>query len=116
MNFLIDSNFKQNYGQYLTRCDNISFIMLEIKVGYQIDFARLCPLLKKSSPVRPVGFFFDMEEKGIIASETACPNGGFPCVEKRSDSGFIVPINQERIVAHCEGCRYLQEGFEEQIG
>lgn len=87
----------------------------EVSVGYQIDFANYCPLLMKIAPKRPVGLFFNSAEEGIVASETACTNGGLPGVEKRSDSGFLVHVNPDRIVAYCQGCAQLPEGFEEQI-
>jgi len=87
----------------------------EIKVGFQVDFARYCPVLKESPPVRPVGFFFDTQAKDLIASETGCPNGGLPGTEKRSDSGFLVPINPDSVVAYCSGCKKLNQGFEEKL-
>jgi len=86
--------------------------MIEIKVGHQVDFANYCPVLRKQPAERPVGFFFDCEQEGLIASEVSCPNGGLPGVEKRSDSGFLIHINPDRIVAYCNGCTKLPQGFE----
>jgi len=87
----------------------------EIEVGYQVDFSHCCPVLKMDPPEHSVGFFFDTEEEGLIASETACPNGGLPGVEKRSDSGFLVPTKPDCVVAYCNGCSKLKQGFEERL-
>lgn len=89
--------------------------MTEIKVGYQIDFANYCPLLRTKPPERPVGFFFNPATEGIVASETACVNGGLPGVEKRSESGMLVQLNPDRIMAYCGGCPKLEDGFEEVV-
>jgi len=82
--------------------------------GLEVNFSEYCPYLSKHRPNRPVRLFFNLDEAGIIASETSCPNRGLPGVEKRSDSGFLVPINPDRIVVSCDGCFKLKGGFEQE--
>lgn len=81
--------------------------------GFKIDFADYCPFLKEHDPKNPSGLFFTPDT--AIASETHCSNGGLPGVEKRSDSGFLVPINPDKIIVSCEGCSKLKGGFEEEL-
>jgi hypothetical protein len=84
-----------------------------VEIGYQIDFSKYCPHLKDHSPTRPVQLFFSPDT--AIASETSCPQGGLPGVEQRSDSGFLVPINPDRIIVYCAGCQSLNGGFEKEL-
>lgn len=86
-----------------------------IATGIEVNFCDLCPYLKKNGVSRPVRLFFSADDPDIIASETGCPNGGLPGIEKRSDSGFLVPLNQDSIVAYCNGCPKLKAGFEKKV-
>lgn len=83
--------------------------------GVEINFSEHCSYLSRHGSCRPVRLFFNIDDTNIIASETSCPNGGLPGVEKRSDSGFLVPIYQDKIVVSCDGCTKLKGGFEHKL-
>lgn len=76
----------------------------------KINFCDYCPYLLSNGSSVPIEISFDQETS--IASERLCPNGGLPGVEKRSESGFLVPINPDKIVVYCEGCDRQENGFE----
>jgi len=80
----------------------------------EVNFSEFCPYLEKHAPRLPVRLFFELYP-GVIASETHCPNGGLPGIEKRSDSGFLIPIYPDRLIVSCEGCSKLKSGFEEEL-
>lgn len=85
----------------------------QINSGFRINFAEYCPYLKEHDSGNPTGLFFTPDT--AIASETHCSHEGLPGVEKRSDSGFLVPINPDRIVVYCSGCSKLAGGFEQEL-
>jgi len=80
--------------------------------GLPVDFSEICPHLKNNPPKKIVGFIFEIGDQDVLASETACPNGGLPGVERRKPTEFILPINTEvEIVAYCSGCQFFPSGF-----
>lgn len=83
------------------------------ELSLNIDFQKICPYLIENPPQKPTGLIFDVKNPDIIASETACENGGIPGVEKVGQ-GTIVPQFQA-IIAHCEGCKLNPVGFNEQL-